>query len=186
MSEVKTIDLEKLKEPIKPKWRVQSTKTGPAICVPYIDARDVQQRLDEVCGPDRWQNTYDAETGTSSIGIFLNDDWIWKADIGTETYVEKDKGKASDAIKRAAVLWGIGRDLYKIEPVLLESKGKLAMTSNGEVLHTGAQLTNYINGLNTSQGFLMQIVKNNPHLNDNEEYAGHIRSLLAILKKEGK
>lgn len=182
----KTIDLEKLKEPIKPKWKVQTTKGGKAVCVPYIDARDVQERFDSVCGPDKWQNTYDPDTGVSSIGIFINDDWIWKSDVGIESKFEAVKGRASDAIKRAAVVWGVGRDMYKIDPVVLGVSGKYAATAGGESLVTGAQLTNYIHGINTSAGLLMQIVKANPQLNDNEEYQKHVKGLLQIIKTEGK
>ena len=35
-------------------------------------------------------------------------------DCGTESNVEKQKGEASDAFKRAAVQFGIGRDLYNL------------------------------------------------------------------------
>lgn len=185
MSET-TIDLEKLKEPFTPKWRIQSIKNSKAICVPYIDARDAQERLDKVCTPALWQNVYEPESGSASIGIYLNNDWVWKGDVGTETKVESIKGKASDAFKRACVPWGIGRELYKIDPVVLEAEGKFAKTKDGTILYTGAQLTNYINGINTSQGLLMQIVKNNPGLNDNKSYQDHVKGLLAILKAEGK
>lgn len=64
--------------------------------------------------PENWSNTYEAESGTASISIRINNEWICKSDIGTDSNVEKEKGKASDAFKRAAVLWGIGRNLYHI------------------------------------------------------------------------
>jgi hypothetical protein len=41
-------------------WRVGSTaadkKRGMALA--YIDARDVMERLDAVCGPENWQSRY--------------------------------------------------------------------------------------------------------------------------------
>ena len=57
---------EKLKElafPFNPKalkWRVGSTnqaKTG-GLALPYVEARHVQHRLDEVCGPGSWANEF--------------------------------------------------------------------------------------------------------------------------------
>ena len=161
---MKKEDLVKLAEPLDLRWRVQTAKGQNALCVAYVDARAVQQRLDDVCGVEGWQNTYDAESGVSSIGINVDGEWIWKSDIGTESNIEKEKGKASDAFKRAAVLWGIGRNLYSIGEVVLPSNGKQATTKNGQTLFTGKQLTDYINGLNTECSLLMQVFKPNQAL----------------------
>ena len=38
--------------------------------------------------------------------------WITKWDAGKESNTESEKGEASDSFKRAAVNWGIGRELY--------------------------------------------------------------------------
>ena len=99
-------------------WRAQSvTKDGSkAMALAYIDARDVMNRLDEVCGPEGWQDEY-IETPKGRmicrIGIDLRElGWIWKSDGAGDTDVEGDKGAISDAFKRAAVKWGIGRYLY--------------------------------------------------------------------------
>jgi hypothetical protein len=184
--ETKTIDLTALSEPIEPRWRIQSVKGNKAVCVPYLDARAVHERLDIVVGRANWQNTYDAESGVASIGIKIDEEWIWKSDVGTESNVEKIKGKASDAFKRAAVLWGIGRDLYFIGTKTLDSaEGKYAKTAKGQILYTGDQLTNYINGINESTALLMQIVKQNSHLNEQVEYKDHVKGLLEILKTQG-
>lgn len=99
-------------------WRAQSvTKDGSkAMALAYIDARDVMERLDDVCGAENWQCEYShAEIKTiCRIGIRVNDEWIWKADGAGATQVEAEKGAISDAFKRAAVKWGIGRYLYDI------------------------------------------------------------------------
>jgi hypothetical protein len=188
MSEKKEINLDLLSSHIEPKWRIRLVNAQGVICIPYLDARDVYNRLDEVCGQENWANTYDAETGVSSIGIKINGEWVWKSDIGTDSKEEKIKGKASDAIKRSAVLWGIGRDLYFLGAKILPSAGdgKHAKTAKGQILLTGEQLTNYINGINESTALLMQIVKQNSHLNELVDYQNHIKGLLEILKKEGK
>ena len=44
--------LEDLKKELPYKWRVQSSRYGKANCVAYIDARDAQDLLDEVCGQE--------------------------------------------------------------------------------------------------------------------------------------
>jgi hypothetical protein len=115
--------LEDLKKPISPiQWRVQSiTKNKKAICVPFIDARQVMDRLDEVCGIGGWQSEF-ISLGNRlfcKIGIKIENEWVWKSDTGIETKKEPEKGEASDALKRAAVSWGIGRFLYAIDPVIL-------------------------------------------------------------------
>ena len=74
-----TIDLKKLSEPIDNiRWRVQSFKNVNrkliAVCVPYVDARDVQNRLDEVCGVENWQDRYKEVKGNlfCEIGILID------------------------------------------------------------------------------------------------------------------
>jgi hypothetical protein len=100
-------------------FRANSVKTDgtAALALAYIDARDVMNRLDEVCGINGWQVRYShAETKTiCEIGIKIDNEWIWKANGAGDTDVEAEKGATSDAFKRAAVLWGIGRYLYQDE-----------------------------------------------------------------------
>lgn len=89
----------------------------------YINARTVMDRLDSVVGPFNWQNHYSSGAGTSivcNIAIRLDDEWIAKADGAGPSDMEADKGALSDAFKRAAVRWGIGRYLYDIHAPWLE------------------------------------------------------------------
>ena len=123
------MNLEDLKKEIPFKWRVQSANQYGASCVAYIDARDVQDLLDEVCGADKWQCKYSEHKGNLFCSIAILDkhgSWVWKEDCGTESNVEKQKGEASDAFKRAAVMWGVGRFLYSKTIVKLPviEKGK--------------------------------------------------------------
>jgi len=115
--------LEQLKRPFpvnKIHWRVGATSKDKTsgIALAYIDARDVMQRLDDVMGADKWQCRYPlADSGLliCEVGLFIDGNgWIWKANGAGDTQVEADKGKCSDAFKRAAVLWGIGRYLYSL------------------------------------------------------------------------
>lgn len=113
---------ERLAAPFPPErvsWRVGSVKKDgtAAMALAYLDARDVMERLDEVCSPGGWQNRYthaDRKT-ICEIGIFCNDEWVWKADGAGDSDIEAEKGALSDAFKRAAVRWGIGRYLYNLE-----------------------------------------------------------------------
>jgi hypothetical protein len=116
---------EQLSSPFDPSevdWRVGSTSkknpdkpTGMALA--YVDARTVMDRLDTVCGPAGWQNRYVMEGSKTvcEIGIKCGDEWVWKADGAGDSDIEAEKGALSDAFKRAAVRWGIGRYLYNLK-----------------------------------------------------------------------
>lgn len=105
--------------PDRVSWRVGSTtkdhKRGMALA--YIDARDVMERLDEVVGPEGWQDRYPHANGKTicEIGIKVGGEWIWKSDGAGDTDFEAEKGAISSAFKRAAVKWGIGRYLYDVD-----------------------------------------------------------------------
>lgn len=97
-------------------WRAQSlTKDGSkAMALAYLNARNVMDRLDQVCGADSWQDRYEF-SGPKTIcylSILIDGEWVTKADGAGDTDIEADKGAISDAFKRAAVKWGIGRYLY--------------------------------------------------------------------------
>jgi hypothetical protein len=110
------VNLKDLTKDMPHKYRVQQAKQYGANCVAYIDSRDVQDLLDKVIGPDKWQDKYYEVKGNMfcSIGILCGETWVWKTDCGTESNVDKQKGEASDAFKRAAVKWGVGRFLYSL------------------------------------------------------------------------
>lgn len=121
------MDLQKLHEhfPVSQiSWRVgKVSKDGKkALAFGYIDARDVMDRLDAVCGIGGWQSKYTTaeKIVICEIGIKIGDEWVWKANGAGETQIEAEKGAASDAFKRAAVLWGIGRYLYDLKDVWVE------------------------------------------------------------------
>lgn len=99
----------------KIKWRVGARAQGRAIALAYIDARDVMNRLDETVGFDSWQSrpiSISPDLMTYEISIRIGSEWITKSDGAGPTDIEAEKGSLSDAFKRAAVHWGIGRYLY--------------------------------------------------------------------------
>ena len=82
----------------------------------YKTARTDANMLDEKYGPFSWENDFKMVDGVLYGGIGLYDQvldrWTWKWDAGTESNTEAEKGRASDAFKRAGFKWGIGRELY--------------------------------------------------------------------------
>ncbi len=148
------MELQRLKEAMPYKWRVQESKEHGANCVAYIDARDVMDRLDEVVGMGNWQSKYESHNGNlyCAIGIKISDSWVWKTDCGSESNIEKEKGEASDALKRAAVQWGIGRFLYNLPIERLKTKAHTSGNNTkyfpcddkGNILWSKEDLTAYI------------------------------------------
>lgn len=101
-----------------------------AYVAPFVDARAIQDRFDEVFGIDNWQVSYEkwGEKATKcTISVFLNERWISKEDGSEESDYSSVKGGFSNSLKRAAVLWGVGRYLYNVKPTKVE----LSTRSNG-------------------------------------------------------
>lgn len=60
-----------------------SKKTGQALAAAYISNRAIMDRLDEVCGPENWQNEYKPGPGGGVIcglSIRVGGDWVTKWD----------------------------------------------------------------------------------------------------------
>jgi len=111
-------------DPREIRWKAQSVKNNRALAVPYISARTVMDRLDEVVGPENWQTEYVPLADGSvqcRLSLRVGGNWVAKTDVGSpsEQPDEGDRTKASfsDAIKRAAVQWGVGRYLYRLPSV---------------------------------------------------------------------
>jgi hypothetical protein len=131
-------------------WRVGSTNKDKTkgMALAYIDARDVMERLDAVCGPENWQDRYEfhGPRTVCYLSIRIGDEWITKADGAGDSDVEAEKGAISDALKRAAVKWGVGRYLYSIDsPWVLLDQGKYI--ANGEHARLAAVLEKHMKSL---------------------------------------
>ena len=95
----------------KIKWRPGGG--GKDLC--YIDARDVMDRLDQVFGMFGWQTNYEFIGNRMICNLsvrFITSGWVTKSDGSDDTNIEGEKGGISGALKRSAVLLGIGRYLY--------------------------------------------------------------------------
>lgn len=104
------------------KYRPGAVSGHRALALPYVDARAVQEKLDEAVGVMGWQDAYDhLEDGSvvCRLKLRIGGEWICKTDVGSPSGQpdEGDRHKAavSDALKRAAVKFGVGRYLYQLE-----------------------------------------------------------------------
>lgn len=122
------MNLSKLSEPFPPtdiEWRIgqSGVKEGKpwATCLAYLTNRAIMERLDAVVGPANWRNEL-KEWAIGSPGVLcglsikIGDEWVTKWDGADQPDTEPVKGGFSNAMKRAAVLWGIGRYLYDLPP----------------------------------------------------------------------
>lgn len=96
--------------------RVAMVKANGLSLLLYKDARCDMNILDETVGAMNWQKHYALIDGQLFCEVSIWDEkksqWISKQDVGVESNTEAEKGRASDAQKRSAFAWGIGRELY--------------------------------------------------------------------------
>lgn len=116
--------------PAAVKHKVQATWGKPrpdsALIVCYMDARLVVDRLNLLL-PDKWWDEYE-QTDNTHMVCKLTVDGVTRRDIG------EGSGKAlySDALKRAAVKFGIGVSLYAVPKMILKGENVQATTSGGK------------------------------------------------------
>lgn len=121
-----------LTAPILPneiEWRVQSqTSTGKLIVVPYINNRCVMHRFDAAFGAENWTSEFrEISNGfLCRLTVIIKDTnrIVHREDGASKTNIEPEKGGISDAMKRAAVQFGLGRCLYDYPRVFIECEGK--------------------------------------------------------------
>ena len=119
-----------LTAPILPnevEWRVQSqTNTGKLIVVPYINNRCVMTRFDAAFGAENWTSEFrEISNGfLCRLTVTINKREVYREDGASKTNIEPEKGGISDAMKRAAVQFGLGRCLYDYPRVFIECEGK--------------------------------------------------------------
>lgn len=90
----------------------------------YKTARTDANLLDETVGADKWTNDFKLVDGVlyGGIGVDYGNGYVWKWDAGTESATEAEKGRASDAFKRAGFKHGIGRELYSAPFIWIAAK----------------------------------------------------------------
>lgn len=122
------------------RWRIgaRSKDNSRGQALPYLDPRAVQERLDEVIGAENWQVSYrEIRDGVlCRLEIYCNGEWVAKEDVASYNPVSEEaadervnrrrdmavKGAYSDAFRRAAAMWGIGRYLYSFDVLWVDLK----------------------------------------------------------------
>lgn len=132
-------------EGIKLKIQAYNKDKTKGLIVAYVDARTVQDRLNEVLGIFGWGVSYEEILMTDKrwavkckLSILREDGTVVvHSDVGEGTPNGNDadnmiKGAYSDAFKRAAVHIGIGRDLYSLDKLwrALEGEGNYKSIKN--------------------------------------------------------
>lgn len=125
-----------LREPFSAKdieWKVGTLSKDKTrgVPVPYLRMQAVVDRLDAVIGAQHWKNEFRAGPSggvVCALSLRLDNEWLTKENGAGNTQVEGIKGGMSDALKRAAMMWGVGRYLYayKSDFVGLIGEGRLA------------------------------------------------------------
>lgn len=150
----------RLLEPDEIECRVSTcTEKGVSLSL-YKTARTDADLLDDTYGAERWQNDFQLIDGVLYGGIGIdfsgNGNFIWKWDAGVESNTEAEKGRASDAFKRAGFKHGIGRELYSAPfiwvgadkcTVKKNDKGKWQCSDRFKVSHIGYDDNEHINDL---------------------------------------
>jgi hypothetical protein len=140
------METEKIREiltaPLSPddvEWRVQSQTSDKAklIVVPYINNRCVMERLDKAFGWENWSNEFQPinEGFICTITARIGDKVVSKSDGASNTNIEPIKGGISDSMKRVAVQFGMGRELYNYPKVMIATNEKFIPTWAKERLY---------------------------------------------------
>lgn len=108
-------------DPDEVRYKPQVVKGNTALAIAYIDARVVQDRLDEVVGVGGWKDEYEILNDGSALcrlSVKIDGEWVTKMDVGGQSEQsdggDRLKAAISDGLKRAAVKFGIGRYIYRL------------------------------------------------------------------------
>jgi hypothetical protein len=108
-------------DPFEVKFKPVAVSGNRALALAYVDVRAIQKRLDEVCGVAGWQDSYRVLPDGAVVcrlRLKIGEEWITKVDVGSPSGQpdngDRTKAAFSDALKRAAVKFGVGRYLYRL------------------------------------------------------------------------
>jgi len=137
---------EHLRRPFMPEavqFKLQATwdhgeNRGGGMVICYVDARLVTARLNKVC-PQLWSETYE-QLGKGLI-CHLTIDGLTRSDYGVNSSGDAEiaaKGTYSDALKRAAVRFGVGESLYATPQMTVNEGSALKRVKNNKFRLTAA------------------------------------------------
>lgn len=133
--------MEKLQAPFRKdeiEWRVGSRnqEKTKGLALAYITNRAIQNRLDEIFGCFGWRNEFKEWKQNSQlcgISVLHEGQWITKWDGAADSEMDATKGGLSDAMKRAAYQWGMGRYLYNLPSVWVALKNEKYLAEIPEI-----------------------------------------------------
>lgn len=120
MKKIRTLKAEEIEV------RPQSIKNGKANMLLYINSRAATELLDECYGMANWNIEYKDVAGQIYGRLSIYDEetnrWVYREDTGSESNVEKEKGLASDIVKRCIVRFGV-TELYSSPKIQIDDDG---------------------------------------------------------------
>lgn len=200
MSEI----MKQLQEPFDPleiEWRVGVTNADKTkgLALAYVTNRAIMNRLDDVFGCFGWKNEFKEWHGKSQlcgISILHDGEWITKWDGADDSNIDATKGGLSDAMKRAAYQWGIGRYLYSLPDVWmpLEMRGKTPVIKGIPSLPKWALPNGFTQAKSPNETAPKDLTINNGHLEiltnacmtDGKRDDNKIKILHGIYTKRGR
>ena len=144
-------------------------QTQVAGCIAFIDARSVMDRLDSAVGVANWGDSYrhvsikdkdyrgnvvEQEGVECTLTVF----GVSKTDVGMPSQSDGLKGAYSDALKRAAVKFGIGRFLYGYEIRWIPYDGRKLIGVSSEDIQTINDLGEQWQGDGWTDDFVKDVV----------------------------
>lgn len=141
----------------------------------YQDSRCTARNLDKQFGAFGWQIDYkvvgEQIYGTLSIWDDTKQMWVSKSDTGDKSNISEDKGQSSDILKRCAVRWGFGVELYSSPKIIVPNDGfncsgykvsEIGYNDNREITHL--VIVNRFNKeiYRWDKGATPQVVQNTP------------------------
>lgn len=117
---------------IKIRVAVSNKNTGMGLVTPYIDRRDVEERLDQVLGKTGWSIESCEHTvcgnsvrTTVTLKACIAGNWISRTGVAGDRQEDAAKSAYTEAFKLAACNLGVGRCIYDLpKPMVQLEKGR--------------------------------------------------------------
>ena len=107
--------------------RPAQVKDGKVTLLAYQNGRNTMDALDKQFGEFGWKVEYKDVAGQIYGRLSIKDqetgEWIYKEDTGEESNISASKGQSTDILKRLAVRFGYGRELYSIPKIVINDDG---------------------------------------------------------------
>lgn len=117
--------------------RPAQVKDGKVTLLAYQNGRNTMDALDNKFGEFGWKVEYKDVAGQIYGRLSIKDpdsgEWIYKEDTGEESNISASKGQSTDILKRLAVRFGYGRELYTIPRIVINDDGYGNHLKVGEV-----------------------------------------------------